>query len=159
MKTRNKLNREELESRYIFDLDKGQITYRINIRSIKIGDVAGTKRADGYIRVRMNQKYYFAHRLIHFIATGQEVDYIDHIDGNKSNNSIVNLRAATNSENMSNHQSRVIQGVYLRCGKWHGRVMKDYKTYRIKGTANKEEAKKRLQYLRNELHGEFAVKC
>lgn len=153
---RTSLNKEELENRFVFDVERGEICYRIKIKANNAGDVAGTKRSDGYTRIRIGRKAYFAHRLIYFIATGTQPEYLDHKNGDKSDNRISNLRVATNSENMCNHQKRAPQGIYLRFKKWHGRVMKDYRTHRITPTRDKEEAMRRMIELRQSLHGRFA---
>jgi hypothetical protein len=159
MNQRRRLDREDLESRFVFDLDKGEIRFRHTRKGSIAGKLAGTKLADGYVRVKIKPRSYYAHRLIYFMATGEEPDYIDHIDGNGWNNAISNLRPASNSENMCNHQSRSLQGTFLRHGKWHGRIMKNYKVHRIRPSPIKAVADWRLRLLRSEIHGEFAVAC
>lgn len=57
----------------------------------------------GYFKVHMNGKEYFSHRLIwiyHFGVIGS-LD-IDHIDRDKANNRIENLRTCTRSANLHN---------------------------------------------------------
>jgi len=156
MKSRTRLDRADLEDRFTFDLESGTIRYRRQVKGNKPGDIAGTVRSDGYVRLKIGGKPHFAHRLIYFIATGDEPGYLDHINGQKSDNRIANLRAATNSNNMANHGKKPRNCVFLRGSKWHGRVMKDYRTHRITPTPEREEAIKRLAELRRELHGEFA---
>lgn len=72
----------------------------------KAGDVAGYVDSQGYITVGIAGVYYKAHRIIwrmHY-PTGKMPHTLDHIDGNKSNNNIKNLRRATHSENMHNRR-------------------------------------------------------
>ena len=70
---------------------------------IKPGDKAGGKRTDGYIGIIINGKNYFAHRLAWFYHHGVwPSDSIDHIDRDRSNNKIENLRECTYSENAQN---------------------------------------------------------
>jgi len=63
---------------------------------------------DGYVRIPLTknnkQKKYQLHRLIalQFIPNPNNYDYIDHIDNNKQNNSIENLRWINMSGNMRN---------------------------------------------------------
>ncbi len=60
----------------------------------------------GYVRCVLNQKDYYKHRLL----ANQYLDFdlndktreIDHIDNNRSNNSLSNLRIVSRSENMFN---------------------------------------------------------
>ena len=62
----------------------------------------------GYSRVALvnneGQKFYLVHRLLalHFIPNSDNKDFVDHIDRNKTNNSLENLRWATRSENNQN---------------------------------------------------------
>lgn len=158
MRTRATLDRELLLAKYDFDTESGSIRFKVKIKNNNPGDKAGTIRTDGYVRLRIDGKARFAHRLIYFIATGKQPEYLDHINGNKSDNRISNLREATNSENMCNHHRRQLQGVYLRGRRWNGRVMKDYRTHRITPTEDREEAVRRLSELREKLHGDF-VSC
>jgi hypothetical protein len=73
----------------------------------KKGSIAGGVRGRGYrtISVRVGAYKYgiLAHRLNWFIHYGEDLPrQLDHIDQNKDNNDIKNLRAVTISENMLN---------------------------------------------------------
>lgn len=70
----------------------------------KNGKVAGTKESHGYWQVMVDYKYIPCHRVvwvIHYgeIPAGLE---IDHIDRNRRNNKLSNLRLVTRSQNMAN---------------------------------------------------------
>ncbi len=66
--------------------------------------VAGYKHRSGYWVVRHRGVKYYAHRLVWLLLVGpiEEGFEIDHIDGNKENNSIDNLRKVTHTVNMRN---------------------------------------------------------
>jgi hypothetical protein len=67
------------------------------------GNIAGAKRSDGYISVGFNNKAYLAHRLIWRFVYGEWPEFeIDHINGDKADNRIENLRACTTAENRRN---------------------------------------------------------
>lgn len=70
-----------------------------------VGQVAGTKNTDGYIRVQINGKFYAAHKLIYLMWHGVYPDCIDHINGNRSDNRIENLREVTRSQNQWNRKT------------------------------------------------------
>ena len=73
----------------------------------KISNHAGCKTADGYDRVGYEGKYYMYHRLIWTRAYGAIPKglVIDHINGNKKDNRLVNLRAVTPQKNQHNRHT------------------------------------------------------
>lgn len=93
---------------------------------IHAGDRAGTLRSDGYIAIRVKGKKFQAHRLVWLYMHGQfPAAQIDHINGVKWDNRLVNLRLATNTENCRNRGARAdsnsgIRGVSFEraSGKW-----------------------------------------
>lgn len=58
----------------------------------------------GYFRIRIYNKLYMVHRLVAetFILNPQNKPFIDHIDRDRSNNKVENLRWATSAENNRN---------------------------------------------------------
>lgn len=69
------------------------------------GKVAGTLKNNGYIQIRINNVNYLAHRIIWFIRFEEVPIVIDHINGNRSDNRIINLRNTTNFGNQQNRRS------------------------------------------------------
>ena len=75
---------------------------------MSVGSVAGSKRKDGYSLIQINRVKYLFHRLVFLYMTGEfPEEEVDHIDGEPSNNSWVNLRAASHSENLHNCRTRI----------------------------------------------------
>jgi len=69
----------------------------------KAGSIAGTIRPDGYTRLRVKGRLHYAHRLAWLAYYGFNTQLeIDHIDQNRLNNSIVNLRQVTRQDNQKN---------------------------------------------------------
>ena len=67
------------------------------------GDVAGCLDKEGYWQIKFRRKLYFAHRLAWLYVYGEwPKEKTDHINGNKSDNRIANLRDVTQSQNMQN---------------------------------------------------------
>lgn len=72
-------------------------------RRVKIGDIAGTIHPNGCRYIMINGKLYGAHRLIWFMVHGKfPVNMLYHINRNKLDNRISNLRETTRQEHMQN---------------------------------------------------------
>lgn len=73
---------------------------------ICVGDRAGRKNTNGYRYVKICGVTYLEHRLIWFYVFGEwPRQQIDHIDGDKSNNRIDNLRDVGESINKQNRRA------------------------------------------------------
>ena len=121
-----------------FDYEDGNLirkTGRVN----EIGQVAGClHKGKGYIHVKIKAKAFKAHRLVFLYHHGYLPECVDHIDGDKTNNKIENLRAATKEENCHNQKIRSTnksgyKGVKWveHCKKWQVEVCKNYKQLRF----------------------------
>lgn len=100
---------------------------------VKIGDVAGClNKKIGYRQITIFYKRYYAHRLAWFYVHGKwPAKEIDHINGNRSDNRIENLRDISHNENMMGFKkfscanTSGYTGVYWekRCGKWQAKTV------------------------------------
>jgi len=63
---------------------------------------AGGIDGKGYVRIRTEGKIWNAHRVIWKMVYGEDPDFIDHINGDRSDNRIDNLRSVTQVENARN---------------------------------------------------------
>jgi hypothetical protein len=97
------LTQEYLKSIYKYDGETGIFTRLKPHPRWKVGQVAGTDNGSGYIRISINYKQVYAHRLAWLYVHGvMPKKTIDHINGNRSDNRICNLRAITKAENNQN---------------------------------------------------------
>lgn len=73
-------------------------------RIVKEKILSPRDNGNGYKTVCLQSKYFYIHRLVAqtFIPNPDNKPQVDHIDTNKSNNCVDNLRWATHSENMNN---------------------------------------------------------
>lgn len=97
------ITQELLQSMFDYHEDGYFIRKKTTSRLGKAGDIAGMlDKKIGYIRVGLFGKNYLIHRLIFMMHHGFMPDEVDHVNGNKLDNRIENLRAATKSENLRN---------------------------------------------------------
>lgn len=92
----------------LFEYRDGVLLWRVKQKSNSrnIGEPAGTKHPDGYCSVFVQRKQYLRHRLIWVMFNGFWPKCLDHIDGDKGNDRIENLREATMSQNLGNTKIR-----------------------------------------------------
>lgn len=88
----------------LFEYHNGNLLWKIQkARSTKIGQVAGVKDSRGYVKISIDRKSYYAHRLIWIWHNGDLLNNrLDHVNTNTSDNRIENLRLATQSQNNGN---------------------------------------------------------
>ena len=95
-----------------FDYDGTNLVWKINRGQAKIGQIAGTINSRGYRHIRLFDKFYQAHRLV-WIWHGFELNdilVIDHINRNKLDNRLENLRQVTLVTNANNRVFKETRG-------------------------------------------------
>ncbi|ENU5850276.1 TPA: HNH endonuclease signature motif containing protein [Klebsiella pneumoniae] len=115
-----------------FNYEDGKLFWKLNLRGpVKAGREVKSLDGKGYVRVMVKQKFYLAHRIIYEMFNGPIGDglQIDHIDGNRLNNNISNLRVVDNSANQKNkkmlrNNTSGVTGVCFdkSTGKWISRL-------------------------------------
>ncbi len=86
-----------------YDPESGIFRWRVNRGGIQMGAVAGTVSEKGYILILINGTKFRAHRLAWLYVYGAwPQDQIDHLNGDKRDNRIVNLRDVSQSVNLQN---------------------------------------------------------
>lgn len=98
------LTNEHLRSVLEYEKETGVFRWLVTSRNVKSGDVAGYIRPpNNYLQIGVAGKQHPAHRLAWLYCHGSWPDgMLDHINGNRIDNRIENLRIVTNSENMQN---------------------------------------------------------
>ncbi len=148
----------------LFEYRDGALFWKVKLNSrIVIGSKAGTLDKDGYVCIKIDKKIYKSHRLIYLYHHGNLPTFIDHIDGNKSNNKIENLRSATNSENVKNAKLRKDNSSGIKGVNWHKVTKKWAVQISVNGQKKHigifddlELASLVAQEARNKFHKEFA---
>ena len=86
-----------------YDRDTGLFRWNVSAPGIAKGRIAGYKSSWGYWTIKVGRKAYPAHRLAWFLAHARwPLGMLDHINGDRVDNRLANLREVTHSENMQN---------------------------------------------------------
>lgn len=145
------LTQAELKEYLSYDIESGVFTWiKPCNKRMKIGERAGSLNGEGYIQIGINKRSYLAHRLA-FIYIGCELDdsEIDHINGIKTDNRIINLRNVSKSKNLQNqrknhrnNKSSGLLGVSWHKGasKWQAHIRTDNKRIHLGYFTDPKEA-------------------
>jgi len=116
-----------------------------------------------YNRISIGKKAYAFHRMIFLYHHGYLPKIIDHIDNDRTNNRIENLREATQQQNCINrvrhcNNKSGYKNVYWQknCGKWNVSVSINGKRQHFGMFNNLELAALVAEEVRNKYHGQFA---
>mgnify|MGYP001205356344 CR=1 FL=1 len=154
------LSVEALKAILDYDGTSGLFTWKETRSSTcKKGQIAGTLNDNGYIIIGALGKRYRAHHLAWFYVYGELPQEIDHINKNKSDNRIDNLRLATRSQNNINTKPRkgkYPRGVMKNKNKYTAYIDKNYKRMYLGTYDTISEAKRIRDEKAKELYGEFA---
>lgn len=152
--------------KHLFDYDKetGNLIWKIKPAArVKVGDVAGSIASDSYIRICINRKFYRAHRLVFLMHKGYLPKTLDHINGDRVDNRIENLRPVTASQNQHNRKTNANNTSGYKGVSWHKGAKKWVTKIKLEGKPiylglfdNLEEAAEVVRKTREELHGDFA---
>ena len=130
-----------------------------------VGAKAGTIVGNGYVSIQINGTRYYAHRLAWVIMMGEQPPInIDHVNGIKTDNKWVNLRAATTCENARNSKkprtnTSGIKGVSWSAsrGRWLAQIaVGGGKTKNLGRFSTKDEAAEAYSIASKKHHGEFS---
>lgn len=131
-------------------------------------DVAPVLNNRGYrvvgITYQGDARIYLQHRVVFALAVGEwPVGMLDHVDGDRSNNAISNLRRCTMQQNAMNQPGKLpsegrLKGAsfHRRLGKWSSSICFDYTKRHLGYFDTAEEAHAAYRTAATELHGEFA---
>ncbi len=148
------LSKEELEKEFTYDPVQGTLSRKTLRRNAKRSVVH--RESDEYPRVYFKGKNLLVHRVVYIMHYGfiPEGLQIDHINRDKSDYRIKNLRAVPQEVNMENtgvmkNNTSGFKGVVFHkpSGKWFGRKMQHGKRKNTSYYLTPEEANEALQHL------------
>lgn len=158
----------ELLSRLTYDPATGELRRKKRDRLLPghrasdAGKLATTSTERGYLRCQVANRNVMAHRVAWAMHYGEwPAAFVDHIDGNKTDNRITNLRLATHAQNTRNSVLRKDstsghKGVAFRKLRWCARIRIDGKMRHVGSFLTRDEAIAAYRTAVMFVHGDFA---
>ena len=92
-----------------YEPDTGLLMWRETGRGRRANRMAGSPDKHGYLQTRVQGRIYFNHRLAWLLVHGSwPENVIDHINGDKSDNRIANLRDVSRRTNQENQRKAAL---------------------------------------------------
>ncbi|OXJ16304.1 HNH endonuclease signature motif containing protein [Burkholderia sp. HI2500] len=143
------ITRERVAERLTYDANTGQLIWKSAAKNKAhvIGKPAGRVEANGYRHVKVDGVLYASHRLIWLLIHGEwPKGMIDHIDGDRLNNRISNLRDVDAKGNGAN-RTRVRKdskcgefGVFEQRSRWYAYAYRNGRKISLGGYSDKASA-------------------
>lgn len=143
----NNITKELLHE--IFTYENGDLVWKKPTGPrVKVGDVVGgSLSSHGYKTVQLFGKARKAHQLIYMMFHGVEASEVDHINGNRADNRIENLRAVNRAQNCANQRTQTrsasgFKGVTFmrKSSVWRARIKISQKEIHLGCFQSKDEA-------------------
>lgn len=140
------VSQDRLKQLLDYDPSTGEFRWVVTRGRVKAGQIAGATDAHGYCVIRVDGVLYKAHRLAWLYARGRwPSGLLDHINRVPGDNRLINLREATQSENMHNASRKSksgVPGVRWRAerDRWVAQIRVGYRNHVIGSFLSKDEA-------------------
>lgn len=143
----NGLSLEKLRLLFKYDPNTGVIT------KLPADLPVGYDSGRGYLRTSINNKKLLLHRLAWFLTFGKFPNAdLDHINGDRKDNRLVNLREATRAENLQNQTKAKGFYWFSPVKKWKVSIKKNYKEHHIGYFDTELDARAAYMRAKKELH-------
>jgi hypothetical protein len=158
------LTAEYVRSILDYDHETGILTRKLGFAR-HIGKPAGyLHKSSGYYMLKVGSKPHFVHRIawVHYYGEWPNFFFVDHINGDKTDNRICNLRKATHGQNAANSKPRSacgIKGVYpapRMPGRWQACIALNGKTTNLGIYESLEEADSAYRRAAIKKYGQYA---
>lgn len=151
-----RLDADTLRSLIHYDAETG-LFKRLRNPALPVG--ALTPR--GYVQIQVNGTIYFAHRLAWLYSNGRWPEhFIDHVNCDRSDNRLSNLRPATNLQNSANsrpkHRTRKLNGITPNRGRWQAQIKYGRRNLYLGLYHTADEANAAYAAKAEELFGQYA---
>lgn len=152
----------QLKELFEYNPETGWFTNRFSRGRAKEGARAGAETGHGYRRIVIDYIKHYEHHLAWLYINCEYPDEIDHINGNRSDNRIVNLRSCSRTQNNFNAERATgesgLKGAYLdkRNLQWYSKIQLGGQVKFLGNHGSAEEAHAAFMQAAELYHGEFA---
>lgn len=145
------MTQEYLKSILDYDKETGIFRWKKKVCcKVVVGKIAGYKEKRGYTVMKVDKKQYRAHRLAYLYVYGKlPNNHIDHINQDKTDDRICNLRDVSQKENNRNvgiqkNNASGVTGVWWnkRKNRWIAEIKVNYKKIHLGSFKDIQKAKK-----------------
>ena len=126
---------KEVSAYLKYNPETGVITNKISRHNAEEGAIASKGGRIGYLQVHLNMRKYQAHRVAWVLHTGKDIPKgmtIDHINNDRADNRIDNLRlmSVANNSGIVGRKGKKVKGITKTSnGKWRARIMVNRRDY------------------------------
>jgi len=160
------LTPERLREVLRYEKETGKFYWKVATRGARKGDEAGCVRKIGYRAITVDSSMFYAHRLAWFWEYGKWPNsHVDHVNGDRDDNRIENLRDVSPSRNSHNstklgpNNTTGFRGVARYMDKYIAQIMVDGKRMAIGMYDTPEEASVAYKAKYVELFGSEPPNC
>lgn len=107
-----------IKIRRLLDYQEGKMFWKMMLSRSKVGSEAGTLTKDGRWVIKIGGKNWLRHRLVWLWHHDVLPPVLDHIDSDRTNDRIENLRPATLSQNNANSKKSTINNSGIKGVSW-----------------------------------------
>lgn len=158
---------DELKHSLNYDPETGFFWWKSSGSGRNLTKPAGAIDMTGYVHIGFKDmlsgkvRRYKAHRLAFLYVHGRWPVEMDHINGNRSDNRIANLREVTHVQNMQNREklptnTSGFKGVNRHEGRWVARILVNKKRVHLGRFDTPEEAYQAYLQAAHKFHGQFS---
>jgi hypothetical protein len=149
---------------FSYNPETGVILWKKKSSNSMPGDIAGGLMSKGYRNIYFMRKTLKAHIVAWVLVHGRyPINLLDHRNGNRSDNRLVNIREADKFQNTQNAKRRVdntsgVKGVFFhgQSQKWTAQITANGKRITVGRFYEKDDAIKARVKTANNLHKEYA---
>ena len=153
---------QSLKDNLRYDPDTGLFWWKFPFHTRDISKPVGSLSNQGYLIISFKGRNYRLHRLSYLLMGLSVPEFVDHINGVKTDNRWKNLRPATKSQNncntsVSSRNTSGFKGVYKasKSGKWYSQIRFNGQIHHLGSFDAPEEAHEAYKRAADKYHGEF----